>query len=52
VVEILYNTREGPNNKQGYHLPEYVIVDFPQFIPSMGLPVWDKNNPTVRIMFT
>ena len=52
VVEIVYNTREGPNNKQGYHLPEYVIVDFPQFKPLMGLPVWDKNNPTVRLVST
>ncbi len=30
VIEIVYNDRPvGPNNKQHYHLPNYVVVNFP-----------------------
>ncbi len=30
VIEIVYNDRPvGPNDKQYYHLPNYVVVDFP-----------------------
>ncbi len=30
VIEIVYNDRPfGPNNKQHCHLPNYVVVDFP-----------------------
>jgi hypothetical protein len=30
VIEIVYNDRPvGPNNKQHYHLLNYVVVDFP-----------------------
>ncbi len=30
VIEIVYNDRPvGPNDKQHYHFPNYVVVDFP-----------------------
>ncbi len=30
IIEIVYNDRPvGPNDKQHYHLPNYVVVDFP-----------------------
>jgi hypothetical protein len=31
VIEIVYNDRPvaGPNDKHYYHLPNYVVVDFP-----------------------
>jgi hypothetical protein len=30
VIEIVYNDRPvGPNDKQHYHVPNYVVVDFP-----------------------
>ncbi len=30
VIEIVYNDRSvGPNDKQHYHLPNYVVVNFP-----------------------
>ena len=30
VIEIVYYDRPvGPNNKERYHLPNYVVVDFP-----------------------
>jgi hypothetical protein len=30
VIEIVYNNRPvGPNDKQHYHLPNYVVVDIP-----------------------
>jgi hypothetical protein len=29
-VEIVYENRpEGPNDKEHYHLPDYVVVDYP-----------------------
>ena len=47
VVEINYDTPEGPNNKHGCHLPDCVVVDFPHFNPlAVGLKPWDTNNPT------
>ena len=48
VIDIVYNTREGPNGRKGSHLPEYVIVDFPSFNidNAPNLKPWDANNPT------
>ena len=37
----------GPNDKQHYHLPNYVVVDFPNLkLPSNVAP-WDTLHRTV-----
>ena len=47
VIEIVFDKPEGPNDKQHRHLPEYVVVDFPQLnLPSEYEP-WDRNHKTV-----
>jgi len=48
VVEIDYKDRPvGPNDKQHYHLPNYVVVDFPNLkLPSNVAP-WDTLHRTV-----
>jgi len=48
VVEIDYKDRPvGPNDKQHYHLPNYVVVDFPNLkLPSNVAP-WDTLHKTV-----
>jgi hypothetical protein len=53
VVEIVYNNRpEGPNDKEHYHLPDYVVVDFPNLKLPDGIPPWDKNHKTVSLTFS
>jgi len=47
VVEIVYDKSVGPNGERRDHLPRYVVVDIPSFRPPEGVPVWDKNHPTV-----
>jgi len=47
VVEIVYDKSVGPNNEGKDHLPKYVVIDVPSFKPPEGVPVWDRNNPTV-----
>jgi hypothetical protein len=43
VVEIVYQDRPvGPNDKQHYHLPDYVVVDFPQLKLLSNIAPWDK----------
>jgi len=51
VVYIDYDEPEGPNNNQKNTLPNYIVVDFPNFKPALGLKPWDKNNPTVSVCF-
>ena len=48
IVDFIYDTHQvcGPNDKQGDHLPQCVIVDFPGFRRGTTKP-WDENNPTV-----
>jgi len=48
VVEIDYKDRPvGPNDKQHYHLPNYVVADFPNLkLPSNVAP-WDTLHRTV-----
>ncbi len=53
VVEIVYNNRpEGPNDKEHYHLADYVVVDFPNLKLPDGIPPWDKNHKTVSLTFS
>ncbi len=48
VVEIVYQDRPvGPNEKQHYHLPDYVVVDFPQLKLPSNIAPWDKLHKTV-----
>lgn len=42
VEEIVYKDGDNPNNGD---LPDYVVVNFPQYCG----PAWDKNNPKVRL---
>ena len=48
VVEIVYKDRPvGPNDKEHYHLPDYVVVDFPNLKLPPHIQPWDRNNVTV-----
>jgi hypothetical protein len=50
VVEIVYNNRpEGPNDMEHYHLPDYVVVDFPNLKSPAGIPPWDQYHKTVSL---
>ncbi len=41
VIEIVYNDRPvGSNNKQHYHLPNYVVVDFPNLWLPTNIAPW------------
>ena len=46
IVDFVYDTVCGPNDKQNDFLPKAVIVDFPGFKHKDALP-WDRNNPSV-----
>ena len=46
LVDIVYDTVEGPNNKMGSHLPLYMVVDFPG-LRLNGAKPWDADHPTV-----
>ena len=46
IVDIVYDAGKGPNNKQGDHLPRYIVVDFPGLKLEGAVP-WDRNHPTV-----
>jgi hypothetical protein len=48
VVEIVYQDRPvGQNDKQHYHLPDYVVVDFPHLKLPSNIAPWDKLQETV-----
>ncbi len=48
VIEIIYQGKpEGPNEKEHNHLPDYVVVDFPNLKLPTGIPPWDKLHKTV-----
>ncbi len=50
VVEIVYNNRpEGPNDKEHYHLPDYVVVNFQNLKLPAGIPPWDQYHKTVSL---
>lgn len=40
IQEIVFAKGQSPNKK---HLPEYIVVDFPQYCG----PAWDSEHPTV-----
>jgi hypothetical protein len=48
VVEIVYQDRPvGPNDKQHYHLPDYVVVGLPHLKLPSNIAPWDKLRKTV-----
>jgi hypothetical protein len=48
VIEIVYQGKPvGPNDKEHSHLPDYVVVDFPNLKLLTGIPPWDKLHKTV-----
>jgi hypothetical protein len=48
VIEIVYNDRlAGPNDKQHYHLPNYVVVNFPNLRLPPNIAPWDKLHKMV-----
>jgi hypothetical protein len=48
VIETVYNDNPvGPNNKQHYHLPNYVVVDFPNLRLLTNIAPWDELHKTV-----
>jgi hypothetical protein len=48
VIEIVYNDRPvGPNNKQHYHLSNYVVVDFPNLLLPTNFAPWDELHKMV-----
>ena len=50
VVEIAYKDRPvGPNDKEHYHLPDYVVVDFPNLKLPPHIQPWDQKHPTVSV---
>ncbi|EJK63663.1 hypothetical protein THAOC_15666, partial [Thalassiosira oceanica] len=49
IVDIVYKTMAGPNNKHEDHLPAYVVVDFPHLRLPPYIEPWDRLHPTVRL---
>jgi hypothetical protein len=48
VVEIIYQGKPvGPNDKEHNHLPDYLVVDFPNLKLPTGIPPWDELHKTV-----
>jgi hypothetical protein len=48
VIEIVYNDRPvGTNNKQHYHLPNYVVVDFQNLRLPTNIAPWDELHKTL-----
>ncbi len=48
VIKIIHQGKpEGPNEKEHNHLPDYVVVDFPNLKLPIGIPSWDKLHKTV-----
>ena len=48
VVDIVYQDRPlGQNDKQHYHLPDYVVVDIPHLKLPSNIAPWDNLHKTV-----
>lgn len=47
VRDIVYKRPQGPNNEIDC-IPEYVVVEIPEFSPPSYIPPWDASNPKVR----
>jgi len=52
VKDIVYKTSTvGPNDKMHDHLPNYVVVDFPNIKLPPYIEPWDHKHPTVSTTF-
>ncbi len=52
VVEIGYQDRPmGLNDKQHYHLPDYIVVNIPHLNLPTSIEPWDKLHTSVGILF-
>ena len=48
VVEIIYKDRVvGPNNKEHYHFPDYVVVSFPHVALPPHIRLSERKHPSV-----
>jgi len=48
IIEIVYHDRSvGPNDKQHYHLPDYIVVDIPHLKLPSNIAPWDNLHKTV-----
>jgi hypothetical protein len=48
VNEIIYQGKPvGANDKEHNHLPDYVVVDFPNLTLPTGIKPWDKLHKTM-----
>jgi hypothetical protein len=48
VIKIIYQGKpEGPNDKEHNHLPDYVVVDFPNLKIPTGIPPWEELHKTL-----
>jgi hypothetical protein len=48
VIAIVYNDKPvGPNNKQHYHLPNYVVVNFTNLRLPTNIAPWDELHKRV-----
>jgi len=48
IIEIVYHDRPvGPNDKQHYHLPDYIVVDIPHLKLPSNIAPWDNLHKTV-----
>jgi hypothetical protein len=53
VAEIVYQDRpEGPNDKEHNHLPDYMVVNFPNLKLLAGILPWDELHHTVSFMLS
>lgn len=50
IIDIVYQTSSvGPNDKEHNHLPDYVVVDFPNLNLPPHIKPWDELNKTVSM---
>jgi hypothetical protein len=53
VVEIVYQHKpERPNDKEHNHLPDYVVVNFPNLKLPAGIPPWTGLHKTMSCMLS
>ena len=49
ITEIMYAKNPiGPNDKQHNHLPDYIVVDFPNLILPPYIQPWGKLHPSLK----
>ncbi len=51
AIKIVYKSRPvGPNDKEHCHLPDYVVVVFPNLKLLCDIPPWDQNHKTASLI--